>query len=123
MTAEEQQELREALARVERSLEGVDLVATKVELETMPGQIDVGLRIPLVKNRAGDVRIVAAAIPKDKQTQKCKDLAFGVRALPDDLIVQQQSTCVAQLVSKARPFIPPEPEPEPTPEVPANEPS
>lgn len=120
---EQEQELREAFDRVVKSLEGIDLKATKVEIETMPGQIDVGMRIPQVKNRAGDVRLIAAAIPKDKQTQKCQELAFGVRTLADDLVVQQQSPCLAHLVAKARPFIPVD-EPAPaSPEEPPNEPS
>ena len=117
---EQEQELRAAFNRVERSLEGVVTTAQRVETEIAPGKIDVGMRIPLVKNRAGDVRLIAQAIPQNMRTKVCNELAFGVRSLPDELTVQQQSTCVSHLVGKARPFIPvpsaaePTPEPEPS---------
>lgn len=103
---EEQQELRAAFDRVVKSLDGVDVVARKVEVEIAPGEIDIGMRIPLVRNLAGDIVAIAEAIPQNMRTKVCKDLAFGCRSLPADTTVQQQSTCVSHLVGKARPFIP-----------------
>lgn len=100
--------LRDSYVRVSKAVEGLPKTPEEVSIENSEGGIDVGMRIPCVKVRAGDTYRIAMAIPPDQKTGIVRALLKGTdpKLVPPDLVVQQQCTCLHHLLSIAAKYIP-----------------
>lgn len=109
----EERELLKAFERVSKAVEGMPKTIEEVEIEDDLGGIDVGMKIPLAKVRAGDSKRLCMAVPEGQRSPIVAALLKGTRSLDPTLVVQQQSTCLNHLLTAVKPYLPAEPTPAP----------
>lgn len=109
----EERELLKAYDRVSKAVEGMPKTIEEVELKDEFGGIDVGMKIPLAKVRAGDSKRLCLAVPEGQRSPIVAALLKGTRSLDPTLVVQQQSTCLNHLLTAVKPYLPAEPTPAP----------